>query len=69
MAEVKTDVAGLKTDMAEVKTDVAGLKTDMAETKGQLGRLEVATKRGFDRVDARLEMLIGYIVRSETGST
>jgi hypothetical protein len=60
-------VAVLKTDVAGLKTDVAVLKTDVAETKEQLGRLERATERRFNRVDAKLEQLIGLVRRDETG--
>jgi len=59
------DVAILKTDVAVLKTDVAGLKADVAETKQRLTSLEVSTERRFDRVDARLEELIGLIKRDE----
>jgi len=65
VAGLKADVSVLKTDVAELKTDVAVLKTDMAETKEQLNELERSTGRRFDRVDARLEELIGLIKRDE----
>lgn len=66
IAVLKTDVAILKTDVAVLKTDVAGLKTDMTEVKAQLTRHELATERGFQRVDAQFERLIGLIQRDET---
>jgi chromosome segregation ATPase len=37
---LKTDVAGLKTDVAGLKTDVAGLKTDVAQLKTDVASLK-----------------------------
>ena len=36
---LKTDVIGLKTDVAGLKTDVAGLKTDVAELKSGMAEI------------------------------
>jgi chromosome segregation ATPase len=36
---LKTDVAGLKTDVAGLKTDVAGLKTDVSELKSGMAEI------------------------------
>ena len=60
------DIAVLKADVAVLKTDVAGVKTDVASLKSQLTRHELATERGFQRVDAQFERLIGLIQRDET---
>jgi len=65
VAVLKTDVAVLKTDVAVLKVDVAGLRSDLAETNRRLSSLEISTERRFDRVDARLEELIGLIKRDE----
>jgi uncharacterized protein (DUF3084 family) len=47
---LKTDVAGLKTDVAGLKTDVAGLKTDVAGLKTDVADL----KRGMAEILRRL---------------
>jgi uncharacterized protein (DUF3084 family) len=47
---LKTDVAGLKTDVAGLKTDVAGLKTDAAGLKTDVAEL----KRGMAEILRRL---------------
>jgi predicted nucleic acid-binding Zn-ribbon protein len=66
VAGLKTDVAGLKTDVAGLKTDVAGLQTGLADNTARLDRMELATEKRFDRLDARLEYLVSLVVRKET---
>jgi predicted nucleic acid-binding Zn-ribbon protein len=66
VAGLKTDVAGLKTDVAGLKTDVAGLQTGLADNSARLDRMELATEKRFDRLDARLEYLVSLVVRKET---
>ena len=68
VTELKTDVTELKTDVRELKTDVAVLKTEMTEVKGQLNRVELASARRFDKIDAQLETIRGLIAgREERG--
>ena len=68
VTELKTDVTELKTDVRELKADVAVLKTEMTEVKGQLNRVELASARRFDKIDAQLETIRGLIAgREERG--
>jgi chromosome segregation ATPase len=40
LADLISDVSGLKTDVADLKTDVAGLKTDVAQLKTDVAELK-----------------------------
>ena len=68
IGSLRTDVTELKTDVTELKADVAVLKTEMTEVKGQLNRVELASARRFDKIDAQLETIRGLIAgREERG--
>ena len=63
---MEADISVLKTDVAGLKTDVAGLQTGLADNTARLDRMELATEKRFDRLDARLEYLVSLVVRKET---
>jgi chromosome segregation ATPase len=54
---LKTDVAGLKTEVASLKTEVASLKTDVAQLKTDVAQLKTDVaeiKRGMAEILRRL---------------
>jgi archaellum component FlaC len=67
VGDLKSDVGDLKADVGDLKSDVAGLKSDVADLTDQVGRLELATERRFNRLDARLERVLNYIEKDELG--
>ena len=57
VAVLKADVAGLKTDVAVLKTDVADLKTDMKNVKEEIAGLKRMDDMIFDEVERVHEIL------------
>ena len=57
----------VETRLDRVETRLADVETGLAETREQVHRLEVATNRLADRMDARFEQLIGLFERRERG--
>jgi archaellum component FlaC len=51
---IEGDIETLKTDMIEVKGGITDLR-------GQINRVELASVRRFDKIDAQFEALRGYI--------
>ena len=72
LSHVETDLAEVKTDLAEVKTDLAEVKTDLAEVKTNVQRIDKQLGLMMDEArttGARVERLVGYVIRDETGGT
>jgi tetrahydromethanopterin S-methyltransferase subunit G len=58
------DAVDRRLDRVETRLD--RVETDLKALRGQVNRFEVATNERFDRLDGRIEYLIGLIIRAET---
>ena len=63
---VETRLHGVETRLDRVETRLDRVETDLKALRGQVNRFEVATNERFDRLDGRIEYLIGLIIRAET---
>ena len=63
---VETRLDGVETRLHGVETRLDRVETDLKALRGQVNRFEVATNERFDRLDGRIEYLIGLIIRAET---
>ena len=63
---VETRLHGVETRLDGVETRLDRVETDLKALRGQVNRFEVATNERFDRLDGRIEYLIGLIIRAET---
>jgi len=62
--EARLDRVETRLDRVEARLD--RVETDLKALRGQVNRFEVATNERFDRLDGRIEYLIGLIIRAET---
>ena len=63
---VETRLDGVETRLDRVEARLDRVETDLKALRGQVNRFEVATNERFDRLDGRIEYLIGLIIRAET---
>jgi septal ring factor EnvC (AmiA/AmiB activator) len=63
---VETRLDGVETRLDGVEARLDRVETDLKALRGQVNRFEVATNERFDRLDGRIEYLIGLIIRAET---
>jgi septal ring factor EnvC (AmiA/AmiB activator) len=63
---VETRLHGVETRLDRVETRLDRVETDLKALRGQVNRFEVATNERFDRLDGRIEYLIGLIIRAKT---
>jgi septal ring factor EnvC (AmiA/AmiB activator) len=61
MAEVKTDVAVLKTDVSKLQTDMAEVKTDVAVLKTDVSKLQTDMAQVKVRVEVIPELMAGQV--------
>jgi len=68
---LKTDVAQLKTDVAQLKTDVAGLKTDVAQLKTDVAQLKTDVaqlKSGMAELKSGMAEILGRLPAPPAGA-
>jgi septal ring factor EnvC (AmiA/AmiB activator) len=63
---VETRLDGVEARLDGVEARLDRVETDLKALRGQVNRFEVATNERFDRLDGRIEYLIGLIIRAET---
>jgi septal ring factor EnvC (AmiA/AmiB activator) len=70
LGEVKADLRTVKVELGEVKADLGCVKADLGSVKTDLRRVDRQLGLVMDEVrttGARVERLVGYIIRDERG--
>ena len=57
IVDMKTDMAGMKTDIAKLDAGMAGMKTAMAGMKTDIAKLDAKLDAGMAKLDAKLEKI------------
>ena len=63
--DARFDAVDARFAAVDARFEAVDARFDAVEAR--LDRVELAMQRGFDRVDARFEQLIGLIIQRETG--
>jgi septal ring factor EnvC (AmiA/AmiB activator) len=64
--QVEARLDRVESRLGGVETRLGRVETDLKALQGQVNRLEISNNERFDRLDGRIEYLVGLIIRSET---